>query len=674
VNPTVARGLLSYVESALGPAGADAVAAHLAARRELGDLLSPNRWWTTEEFADLIVAATAVTGDPDPGRRTGEQVFRDLLGTSLADSILVAGTTEVACAVMADYATRMEPARSIRVVASSSSHVVMEGVFGPTTSPNTFSCGFTRGYFSMLPSLFGNMGTVAEPLCQARGDDLCRFHVTWRPDPSRVSDVPESAEARVQRGFSALEQLESQHQMAARLVESHEIDDVLERIVTSVSGAVGAPQYALAVRLGDGAGRRDHHLGFGGDDAAILIDQLEAGERLGDECLVVPVEHHGHQYGHLIAMFPTGARGSAADERMLASYARFAASAIQIIDAFASARRERDTAQALLELAATLADTGDVETVAANLCAALPGATGCDTASVWLSEPGTDTVSLAVAFDASGDRHPVAGVPPRFAPRALPAPGGVLHGPVVFDATSTAIREIAGPDIEPYAEIAVVPLGSGDAWFGMAVASFAAPISEVDRAQVLSRLRGLADQAGIAFENARLVEVMRHQALHDDLTGLPKRVLAEDRCRLAISRRARTGEEIAVLFIDVDDFKTVNDTLGHAVGDGVLRQLAGRLVGELRSSDTCARVGGDKFVVILTDTAGSIPGDEVAQRVLRSLEPDFEVDGHELDISVSIGIAWASDDSDTFDELVRRADDAMYEAKAAGKGRVSHAE
>lgn len=670
VSPSVVRGLVGYVESALGPGGLDDLVARLPGEVTVRDLISARRWWELADFGELLSAATALTGDSDLGRRAGEQTFRDVLGGNLADAILVAGTTEAACAALAEYAARFDSTRTLRVIESTPNHVLLEGVPGPGVTPSTFTCGFTSGYFASLPTLFGQLGTAAEIACQSHGAPACLYRVAWRPDPSRPNDASASAEDRRMRGFTALDQLELQHQMAARLVESHEIDDVLERIVTSVSVAVGAPRYVLAVRLDDGVGRRVHHLGFELDDAEILIDQLEAGETLGDDCLVVPVAHGDRAYGHLVAAFPTGATSSAVDRRIMRSYARFAAAAIQIVDTLGTARRDRDTAQALLSMASVLADTGDVSTVADKLCRALPDATGCDVASVWLADA-DDMVTLQVACDATGHHFDLPDPAAQFDPGDLPVAGGVVSGPVLVDAKSIGIRGIDRSDIEPYSEVALVPIGGNDGVVGLALASFMSPVDAVDRPQVTTRLKGLADQAVVAFENARLVEAMRHQMLHDDLTGLPKRALAEDRCRLALARRERTGQKVAVLFVDVDDFKSVNDNLGHAVGDSLLRQIASRLAGELRAADTCARIGGDEFVVLLSDTVGSDAGTEVAERFLRAFEAPFEVDECTLDVTVSIGISWADSTLDDFDELVRRADDAMYEAKAAGKGQIS---
>jgi diguanylate cyclase (GGDEF)-like protein/PAS domain S-box-containing protein len=161
-----------------------------------------------------------------------------------------------------------------------------------------------------------------------------------------------------------------------------------------------------------------------------------------------------------------------------------------------------------------------------------------------------------------------------------------------------------------------------------------------------------------------------HQTLHDALTGLPNRTLLRDRLEHALSRTARAAERsIAVLYLDLDHFKTVNDSLGHACGDEVLVETATRLQAAVRPSDTVARFGGDEFVVCCEDIHGSNEAVNLAERILAALRTPFHPSGHELTLSTSIGIALARRPGETGDELLRDADAALYAAKAAGRDR-----
>ena len=172
-----------------------------------------------------------------------------------------------------------------------------------------------------------------------------------------------------------------------------------------------------------------------------------------------------------------------------------------------------------------------------------------------------------------------------------------------------------------------------------------------------------------------LEEQLRHQALHDPLTGLPNRVLFVDRLSHALVRRSRATNGLAVLFVDLDNFKDVNDRLGHAVGDRLLRLVASRLRGVLRAEDSACRLGGDEFAFLLEDST-TPRAERVAERILAALAAPFELGEGTVTLSASIGIAVTSGPMDedeataAADELLRDADTAMYAAKGLGKGRV----
>ncbi len=173
-------------------------------------------------------------------------------------------------------------------------------------------------------------------------------------------------------------------------------------------------------------------------------------------------------------------------------------------------------------------------------------------------------------------------------------------------------------------------------------------------------------------ERRSLEERLRHQATHDPLTGLPNRALLLDRLALALHRAARRPGMVAVLFLDLDRFKTVNDSLGHEAGDRLLVALAGRLVAVVRPADTVARRGGDEFTLLLEDLGGEAEAVAVAERVLADLRTPFTVDGQELVVGASVGIALAGGgegDPAAPAALLHAADLALYRAKAAGRGR-----
>ena len=167
-------------------------------------------------------------------------------------------------------------------------------------------------------------------------------------------------------------------------------------------------------------------------------------------------------------------------------------------------------------------------------------------------------------------------------------------------------------------------------------------------------------------ERVTLEEHLRHQALHDPLTGLGNRALFQDRVAHGLGRAERSNDEVAVVFLDLDNFKEINDSLGHAAGDAVLVQTANRLRTCLRDSDTAARFGGDEFAILLEQVRGEGEVMDVAARITAALGRPLQVEGKDVNLCASIGIARAQPQQSA-DEVLRNADVAMYHAKARGK-------
>jgi diguanylate cyclase (GGDEF)-like protein len=164
-----------------------------------------------------------------------------------------------------------------------------------------------------------------------------------------------------------------------------------------------------------------------------------------------------------------------------------------------------------------------------------------------------------------------------------------------------------------------------------------------------------------------------HMAHHDALTGLPNRVRFHEKLSEAVARSKR-GEPCAVMFIDLDHFKAVNDTLGHPVGDALLREVTARLVRQVRETDTVARLGGDEFAIVQANVDRPEWTNLLAQRIIDVVTAPYEIDGHDVRIGTSIGIALAPADGSDPDQLLRNADMALYRAKEAGRGRFRHFE
>ncbi|MDO9075205.1 MAG: GGDEF domain-containing protein [Rubrivivax sp.] len=198
-------------------------------------------------------------------------------------------------------------------------------------------------------------------------------------------------------------------------------------------------------------------------------------------------------------------------------------------------------------------------------------------------------------------------------------------------------------------------------------------LSNCQAAQLLAAneqlvVTALAAQTAAA-DASQALAVVAHAAERDPLTQLPNRVLLIDRLSRAIATARRRGSRLALLFVDLDDFKRINDELGHAAGDEMLKCAAKRLVSAVRDADTVSRHGGDEFLVLLTDIAVPDDAAHIAAKLLQALAEPGGADGAPTSLSASIGISLYPDDGDDIDLLIQRADQAMYRAKRSGAGR-----
>jgi diguanylate cyclase (GGDEF)-like protein len=166
------------------------------------------------------------------------------------------------------------------------------------------------------------------------------------------------------------------------------------------------------------------------------------------------------------------------------------------------------------------------------------------------------------------------------------------------------------------------------------------------------------------------LEQASHSSQHDDLTGLPNRTLFTDRLQRAILKAKRDKSFLALLFIDLDHLKEINDCYGHQSGDVVLKAIANRMIACIRGSDSLGRIGGDEFVVLLEDLSSQTSALEVARKIQAAVLTPIAILGREITTSVSIGIALYPDDAMTEDSLFKCADLAMYEAKQAGRNQI----
>ena len=258
----------------------------------------------------------------------------------------------------------------------------------------------------------------------------------------------------------------------------------------------------------------------------------------------------------------------------------------------------------------------------------------------------------------------------------VPAPPGSLLALALSQSEPLVVEDVsADPRLRSQPLLREYIVGSGmsvlvrtraDAWGLLAVYSETTRTFEPDEAEFLA---AVANVVSGAVERHRVEEGIRHRALHDPLTGLPNRTLVLDRLAGALARRRRDEGAVAVVLLDLDHFKLVNDSLGHRAGDELLTSLAPRLQDAVRPSDTVARLGGDEFVVVCEDLDGVRAAVQVAERLVAAVRQPLVLGDAEHFASASIGIALAESAEADPQTLIRDADAAMYRAKERGRGR-----
>lgn len=190
-----------------------------------------------------------------------------------------------------------------------------------------------------------------------------------------------------------------------------------------------------------------------------------------------------------------------------------------------------------------------------------------------------------------------------------------------------------------------------------------------DLLEVHKRIHNMLEVRLLYKELAQYSRAQQALALHDPLTGLPNRRLLEDRIETALQHAKRSHTKAAIMYLDLDGFKAVNDNHGHAYGDEILRMVAQRLQAAARKEDTVARLGGDEFVVVLGSIHSLADAQGPASKLVEALSEPYHVNGDTLHLSTSIGIALYPDDADSVEALINVADYALYEAKRSGKNR-----
>jgi EAL domain-containing protein (putative c-di-GMP-specific phosphodiesterase class I)/GGDEF domain-containing protein len=475
-------------------------------------------------------------------------------------------------------------------------------------------CDFVALQLRLIPVIFRlPPGDVTEETCQCRGDDSCTYRVRWHQLETDVNKA-EQCRARAELAEVRLEQVQD---MITALASNEEYEEILKGFVGSLlRTAVGASGALLVIEPRAGMPRAVYSEGFAQSDVDAIADDLLAGGIGKTNVMAVEVASARHHYGYL-AVDQDGGVFLELAHATLQTYGRLAAAALDTANALEEARSQAKTAQVLLDLATSLTEIVSSQETAARVVRAVPDMIDCDRAAIFLNEIdplGVQGESLSLAGSIGLSDEELVKI------KAQPcdtAPADLVHEQGLERTTSSkldSVASVAAPIIVAGQRIGFIVAGVTSGPERLAITP-----------RLATRLKGLAAQASTAVANARLVEQIRFQAMHDALTGLPNRSLILDRAEQMLARARRADIQVAALFIDLDGFKDVNDDLGHEVGDQLLQVVAERLSIVMRGGDSIGRLGGDEFVVLVDGSSMDVGPEMVAERLLELLRIPFDL-------------------------------------------------
>ncbi len=674
---TLSAGILRQVRSVSGERALPELLELAGSRRTLEFLEDNTNWISVEEAIALFDAAVELTGDASVARRVGENAVRQYAGTQVATVLRSLGSPEELLRQITVVAGKFSTVSYMEIVELSPGHGVVKRQTLPSYASAACLCEWASGLFSIAPTLYGAPpASVKETACTERGADACVFEVTWDDaTAARVANPEEHITALEAQLVALNDRFESMYRAAGDLIADDDLASTLEKITERSTTAVRAQRYLLVVRPEPEAGLEIHHRGFDDAEARAMAEQVLTAEPadVPGTWVLADIRSHHHHYGRLLALFDQEALVFDQERQALEHYARYAANALDRSIALAEARRANEHTTALLDFARSLAGANSSAEVARRLAEAVPRLVDCDRVAVFLAQGASDRLTCKATH----------GYPPALEAkmRGLRLARGETDPEMaeeLFNASTARALYFDEDSPSPFvqemmrtfgsAAIVYVPIVARDKVLGVLSVSVATNGGRLHESRELNdRLSGIVAQAAVGLENGELFDRISHQARHDALTGLANRSFFAERFRRALDDAREDGRPLGLFFVDLDNFKHINDEFGHAKGDELLRQVSTRLLGTVRAFDTVARLGGDEFAIVLSQATRTSEVDAAAARVMHAFDEPFVVGEHVLDVRASVGRALWPDDAEELEELMHHADEAMYRAKRSAR-------
>jgi diguanylate cyclase (GGDEF)-like protein len=671
---SMTKPLLALVRREGGEQAVAQLLARAGCRHEASYLEDTNNWISLQESSALLEAGVQVTGDPNFARRVGEETVRQQTGTQVATLLRSLGSVEADLQAVAQAAGRFTTVTEMQALEVEPGRAVLRAAARQGFRRTRLHCDVTKGLLAGNPILFGlPLAHVHESECQSEGGAQCLYTVTWDAEQAASAADPQQRVTALESQLKSVsERLRSVYAVAGDLVSTEDVQTVLRRIVERAADAVRAPSHILAVRPDPSAALQVYSHGMSADAATEVAHKTLAGEQsAGDSTLAVEVASSRRAYGQLIARFPGHIEFFPQEREMLGLYAKHAAAVLDIALALQESAQRHAQVSSLLSLSHAMAEAGSSQEVAARLAVAVPEVVDCDRIAVWLWDEQRDQLAPVAhwnrdperGFELTDVRISLHDTPNLERMIAAPEPYFFAHGTDdAFVARLMAAIEVC--------VLTVVPIVARDVFLGILTVSVAErPERLHPDNDLLERLTGVAALAAPAIQNGQLVDQLRHKASHDGLTGLLNRVGFKQRIDTVLEGARSLDGHAGLLFVDLNEFKRVNDLYGHEAGDDLIRQAALRLTAACRSGDEVARLGGDEFAVILADVQRYEQVRAAERRVKAAFAEQFIVDGIQLSVGASVGGGIWPQDGRTVTELVRHADAAMYVDKAHSRRR-----